>query len=139
MITGKEASGNVNVPSETEAPMDSSIDEKQRYDDDIQNANRRLRMTAADYFEKMGRELLRSDAPTLLSELGISEGYGPKFEKWVSKLMALATRCCISVKVNVEDGDALDIRPYCKVKGTKVPHQCQKVFAIFVSDSLFRA
>mmetsp|Transcript_9237 Transcript_9237/g.17384 ORF Transcript_9237/g.17384 Transcript_9237/m.17384 type:complete len:2047 (+) Transcript_9237:105-6245(+) len=99
-----------------ESSMSPSTDDTKRYDDEIKNANRQMRSTAADYLEKMGRELLRSDAPTLLNELGMSEGYGPQFDKWVSKLMTLATKCCVSVKVNIERGDALDIRPYCKVK-----------------------
>jgi hypothetical protein len=105
------------LPTKHDSSISSSIDDKKRYEDEIKNANRQMRSTAADYLEKMGRELLRSDAPTLLSELGMSEGYGPEFEKWVSKLMTLATKCCVSVKVNIERGDALDIRPYCKVKG----------------------
>lgn len=96
-----------------------SKDKKESYKKSVKAANRRLRLAAADYLEHMGRELMRSDAPTLLSELGIKDGRGPIFEKWVSKLMVLSSRACSSVKVDIRNGDALDILPYCKVKCKK--------------------
>ena len=50
----------------------------------------------------------------------MKEGSGPVFDKWVSKLMMLATKACSSVKVDIRNGDALDILPYCKVKGEEI-------------------
>ncbi len=95
----------------------SSADEKKRFAEKKAKEDRRLRLTAADYLEKMGRELMRSDAPTLLKELNIKDGSGRIFDKWVSKLMMLASKACSTVKVDIRNGDALDIIPYCKVKG----------------------
>lgn len=37
-------------------------------------------------------------------------------DAWVTKLMTLATRCCATVRPDVNDGK-MDIRPYCKIKG----------------------
>ena len=105
------------LPTDVDPSGSSAIDNKKLHAEAIKQANRQLRLTAADYLEKMGRELMRSDAPTLLNELNMPEGEGPVFDKWVAKLMMLATRCCTSVKVDIRRGDALDIRPYCKVKG----------------------
>lgn len=77
---------------------------------------------AADYLEKITRELLISDAPLLLEEIKTScaGSSSPVVEQkaidlWVNTIMTLATRCC-SVEPDVKKGDFLDIRPYCKVK-----------------------
>mmetsp|Transcript_29853 Transcript_29853/g.50945 ORF Transcript_29853/g.50945 Transcript_29853/m.50945 type:complete len:2213 (+) Transcript_29853:89-6727(+) len=80
-----------------------------------------LGMVAADYLEKLGRELLQADGPRLLKE--IKEACAPSKpdetklkDLWVDTLMTLATRCCATVEPDVKNGDLLDIRPYCKVK-----------------------
>ena len=80
-----------------------------------------LGMVAADHLEKLGRELLQTDAPRLLSEIKeASEGStlveSKLTDMWVNTLMTLATRCCATVEPDVKNGDLLDIRPYCKLK-----------------------
>ncbi len=79
---------------------------------------------AADYLEKLCRELLKTDAPLLLEEIkaACAESSSPDTieskltDLWVNTLMTLATRCCATVEPDVKNGDLLDIRPYCKVK-----------------------
>ena len=95
----------------------------------IASANRRLGMAAADHLEKMGKELLLSDAPLLLAEIGYTQGGNLEkggatsaraesdLSRWISTLMMHATRCVQTVQQDVKGGDLLDIRPYCKVKG----------------------
>ena len=95
----------------------ASVDNQKENSRAIRKANRQVSLMAADYLEKMGRELLLTDAPTLLKEFGINASGGRTFDKWVSNLMMLATKCCTSVQVDLKHGDLLDIRPYCKVKG----------------------
>jgi len=124
------------LPPEDDPSMTSSVDNQKQHAEVVKEANRHLRMTAADYLEKMGRELMRTDAPTLLAELDMKEGYGPTFDKWVSKLMTLSTKCCKSVKVEIRNGDGLDIRPYCKVKGNASP-TCIYPLKLFVSSPTF--
>jgi len=86
------------------------------------SARIRLGNVAADYLEKLGRELLRTDAPLLLEEIKAAcAGSSPFVEKkltdtWVNTLMTLSTRCCATVEPDVKSGDLLDIRPYCKLK-----------------------
>ncbi|KAL7555127.1 hypothetical protein ACHAWF_018762, partial [Thalassiosira exigua] len=83
-----------------------------------------LGMNAASYLEKLGRELLQTDAPLLLEEIqeAASGSSSPLYieskltDLWVNTLMTLATRCCATVEPDVKNGDLLDIRPYCKVK-----------------------
>mmetsp|Transcript_31801 Transcript_31801/g.68845 ORF Transcript_31801/g.68845 Transcript_31801/m.68845 type:complete len:2148 (-) Transcript_31801:1362-7805(-) len=96
----------------------------------IADANRRLGLTAAKHLEKMGRELLLSDAPLLLKEIGYASSVDDKglentpasmraekaLSSWIDTLMLHASRCCATVEPNVKKGDLLDIRPYCKVK-----------------------
>ena len=96
----------------------------------ITNANRRLGMAAANHLEKMGKELLLSDAPLLLKEIGYTQSSSDPCEegvvtaraerdlsRWISTLMMHATRCVQTVQQNVKEGDLLSILPYCKVKG----------------------
>ena len=77
---------------------------------------------AADYLEKLGRELLQTDAPLLLKEIkSACTGASPFIESkltdlWVKKLMTLSTRAVYTVEPDVSGGDLLDIRPYCKLK-----------------------
>ena len=95
-----------------------------------------LGMVAANYLEKLGRELLKTDAPLLLEEIkqaaassATSSSVGESrtmpstawiesklTDLWVNTLMTLATRCCATVEPDVKAGDLLDIRPYCKLK-----------------------
>ncbi len=84
------------------------------------SAKTHLGTVAADYLEKITRELLLSDAPLLLEEIKSACTSTPSVEQknidmWVNTIMSLATRCC-SVEPDVKKGDFLDIRPYCKVK-----------------------
>ena len=89
-----------------------------------QTAKIHLGMVAADYLEKLARELLQTDAPLLLEEIkdASSGSSSPAViesklvDLWVNTLMTLATRCCATVEPDVKNGDLLDIRPYCKVK-----------------------
>jgi hypothetical protein len=88
-------------------------------------------MAAADHLEKMGKELLLSDAPLLLAEIGYTQGGNLEeggaarakaraendLSRWISTLMMHATRCVQTVQQDVKGGDLLDIRPYCKIKG----------------------
>lgn len=75
------------------------------------SANRHLGLTAASHLEKIGHELLHSDAPLLVNE------HPTNIEHWLNTLMTLATRCVATVNPNVKtDGDLMDIRPYCKLK-----------------------
>jgi hypothetical protein len=88
----------------------------------IKEANRHLGLMAATHLEKMGKELLLSDAPLLIEELQAStkqDDVDGLLAPWIDKIMMLATRCCATVKPNVKKGDLLDIRPYCKIKGKK--------------------
>jgi hypothetical protein len=96
-------------------------------DQTSQAAYRHLGLTAAAHLEQLGRALLESDAPLLWQEVGASAGRSPDTaganvsalqKQWVHKLMSLATRCCATVEPNVKKGDLLDLRPYCKIKGT---------------------
>jgi 1-phosphatidylinositol-3-phosphate 5-kinase len=89
----------------------------------IKEANRHLGLMAATHLEKMGKELLLSDAPLLIEELQAStkqDDVDGLLAPWIDKIMMLATRCCATVKPNVKKGDLLDIRPYCKIKGKEL-------------------
>jgi len=74
--------------------------------------DRKIGLLAADHLQRMGRELLHSDAPLLISGLEDEKG----LEKWVDTVMMLATRFCATVKPNLKAGDIMSIRPYCKIK-----------------------
>ena len=85
--------------------------------DAAKSARIHLGVVAADYLEKLGRELLQTDAPRLLNEIKESSRGSPSVEStltdaWVNTLMSLATRCCTTVEPDVKKGDLLDIRPY---------------------------
>jgi len=101
---------------------ESSVNIKKQCAETVKQANKQLGLCAANHLEKMGRELLRSDAVLLLEEKGIDKescairGSSKMFDDWVNSLMMLATRCCATVIPNLRHGDMLDIRPYCKVK-----------------------
>lgn len=60
---------------------------------------------AASHLELMTRRLLKLHAPLLKNP-----------EKWVHRLLTLATKCCVTVHPNVKKGDLMDIRPYIKIK-----------------------
>ena len=81
--------------------------------DALKQANMHLGKIAADHLERMGRELLQSEAPLLIKGKEDSKS----LDRWVDKLMTLATKCCATVESNIREGDLLDIRPYCKIKG----------------------
>jgi hypothetical protein len=105
------------------------------------DAKRHLGMVAADYLEKLTRELIHTDAPLLLEEIkaacevSLSTSQQSKLiTLWVNSLMTLATRCCATVEPDVKNGDLLDIRPYCKVK--VIPGGSVKDFA-YVSGIVF--
>ena len=105
------------------------------------DAKRHLGMVAADYLEKMTRELIHTDAPLLLEEIKAAcEVSSSTLQQsklitlWVNSLMTLATRCCATVEPDVKNGDLLDIRPYCKVK--VIPGGSVKDFA-YVSGIVF--
>jgi hypothetical protein len=104
--------------SDTKPAMEQDVKEKQQIDkmQEFQNAQRELGLVAANYLEQLARELLKTDAPTLLKELNIDDDKSILFKKWVTTLMTLVTRVAVNVKPNVRNGDDLDIRPYCKVK-----------------------
>jgi hypothetical protein len=89
--------------------------------DAVHKASHHLGMIAAEYLEKLCRELLQTDSPILLEEiktatLGSPFDESASTDKWVDILMTIATRCCSTVEPDVKNGDYLDIRPYCKVK-----------------------
>lgn len=105
------------------------------------DAKRHLGMVAADYLEKLTRELIHTDAPLLLEEIKaaceVSSSTSQESKLitlWVNSLMTLATRCCATVEPDVKNGDLLDIRPYCKVK--VIPGGSVKDFA-YVSGIVF--
>ena len=105
---------------ETNSGNEESIFEPGQRNDAQTSAKTHLGTVAADYLEKITRELLLSDAPLLLEEIKSACTSTPSVEQksidmWVNTLMSLATRCC-SVEPDVKKGDFLDIRPYCKVK-----------------------
>lgn len=73
-----------------------------------------LGVVAADYLEKLTRELLQTDAPLLLEEIKAAcEGSSSTSSQsklitlWVNTLMTLATRCCATVEPDVKNGDLL--------------------------------
>ena len=80
-----------------------------------------LGMVAADYLEKLGRELLHTDAPLLLEEIKKKASMAASLKSsasaaiieseltdlWVNTLMTLATRCCATVEPDVKNGDLL--------------------------------
>jgi len=72
----------------------------------VQQGIQHLGLTAANHLEQLGAALLESDAPLLQNR-----------ERWLQKLMLLATKCCATIEPNVKKGDLLDIRPYVKIKG----------------------
>ena len=82
----------------------------------VKEGNRHLGETAASHLEQMTASLLESDAPLLWKHASKKEDLQ---NKWVHKLMSLATRCCATVDTNVKKGDMLDIRPYVKIKGKR--------------------
>jgi hypothetical protein len=89
--------------------------------DAVQSAKHHLSMLAADYLEKLCRELLQTDAPCLLEEIKTATEGSPLDEtsttdKWIDTLLTIATRCCSTVEPDVKGGDYLDVRPYCKLK-----------------------
>lgn len=84
----------------------------------LKEINRKMGITAANHLEQLGKELLRSEAFLLLKEKSMNGKEGDQqFQRWVNRLMMLATRCCSAVIPDVKNGDMLDIRPYCKIKG----------------------
>eukprot|EP00804_Cyclotella_cryptica_P008084 CCRYP_004583-RD/>CCRYP_004583-RD protein AED:0.04 eAED:0.04 QI:1013/1/1/1/0.87/0.66/9/209/1984 len=101
--------------------VDDAVSHQGQSKDAVQSAKNHLGMVAADYLEKLCRELLQTDAPTLLEEIKSGTVGSPLDEssltdKWVDTLMTISTRCCSTVEPDVKNGDYLDIRPYCKVK-----------------------
>jgi hypothetical protein len=105
-------------PSIEHEKSDSLNDQSVVEEKVLKDASRKTGLAAAEHLEKLGRALLRSDAPILLKEKEMIGVQGEKqFDSWVNKLMMLATRCCAAVVPDVRNGDMLDIRPYCKVKG----------------------
>jgi hypothetical protein len=87
----------------------------------VDEGNRHLDLISSSHLEQMGKALLSTDAPRLFPELSQQTDQPNKlYEQWVSKLMALATRCCATVEPSVKKGDFLDIRPYVKIKGMSV-------------------
>jgi hypothetical protein len=78
------------------------------------SAKKHIGVVAADYLEKLTRELLQTDAPLLLEEIKAScEGSSSTLVQsklitvWVDTLMTLATRCCTTVEPDVRNGDLL--------------------------------
>ncbi len=107
-------------PPSIEREISDAANEQSLLDEEkmLKDATRHIGLTAANHLEKLGRQLLRSEAPLLLKEKKMTGMEGDQqYERWVNKLMMLATRCCSVVSPNVRSGDMLDIRPYCKVKG----------------------
>lgn len=101
--------------------VDDAVSHQGQSKDAVQSAKNHLGMVAAEYLEKLCRELLQTDAPCLLEEIKAATVGSPLDEssytdKWVDTLMTIATRCCSTVEPDVKNGDYLDIRPYCKVK-----------------------
>ena len=116
----RSGSSSNNNKTSSSAPCDNQ-------DKTAKAAYRHLGLTAAAHLEQLGTTLLESDAPLLWQEVAVAERRGPDGggngsvalqKQWVHKLMSLATRCCATVEPNVKKGDLLDIRPYCKIKGT---------------------
>jgi 1-phosphatidylinositol-3-phosphate 5-kinase len=77
-------------------------------------AKKHLGMVAADYLEKLTRELLQTDAPLLLEEIKAAcEGSSSAMVEsklitlWVNTLMTLSTRCSATVEPDVKNGDLL--------------------------------
>lgn len=109
------------VVRENRSGMEEAVLEQGQNKDAALSAKIHLGMVAADYLEKLGRELLQSDAPRLLKEIkessaGTKQAETKLTNTWVNTLMTLSTRCCATVEPDVKNGDLLDIRPYCKVK-----------------------
>ena len=110
----------VTIPSES-CGVEEAVSHQGQSKDVVQKASQHLGMMAADYLEKLCRELLQTDAPFLLQEIKTATLKSPLDEtsltnQWVETLMTMATRCCSTVEPDVMGGDFLDIRPYCKVK-----------------------
>ena len=107
---------------ESSSGIEDALFDPGQSNDAKQSAKRHIGTVAADYLEKLGRELLQTDAPLLLEEIkaaciGVSPSIESKLtDLWVNTLMTLSTRCCATVEPDVKSGDLLDIRPYCKVK-----------------------
>ncbi len=104
--------------SESHTGMEEVLSGQQQNKDAASSAKRHIGTVAAKYLEKLGRELLQTDAPLLLNEIReTSEGsalVGSQLtDVWINTLMTLATRCCATVEPDVKNkGDLLDIRPY---------------------------
>ena len=114
--------------SSTSLPPNSLSNVNQDRSAIVKEGNRHLGETAASHLEQMAASLLESDAPLLWKDASQFDGIDETKEdsemakerirqKWVHKLMSLATRCCATVDTNVKKGDMLDIRPYVKIKG----------------------
>lgn len=85
---------------------------KGQSEDAVQKASHHLGELAAEYLQKLCRELLQTDAPSLLQEIKSSSLGSPLDEtastdKWVDTLMTIATRCCSTVEPDVKNGDFL--------------------------------
>jgi chaperonin GroEL (HSP60 family) len=107
--------------AETTSGIEEALLRPNQSNDAKLSAKIHLGMVAADYLEKLGRELLQTDGPRLLKEIKESCSASKSDEMklrdlWVDTLMTLATRCCATVEPDVKNGDLLDIRPYCKLK-----------------------
>ncbi len=101
--------------------VQSLLDEEK----ELKEISRKMGIAAANHLEQLGKELLRTEAFLLLKEKKMNGKEGDKqFQKWINKLMMLATRCCSAVVPDVRNGDLLDIRPYCKIKGKYLLNLC---------------
>ena len=81
-------------------------------EDATQKASQHLGQLAAEYLEKLCRELLHTDAPSLLQEIKSSSlcsllDETSSTNKWVDTLMTIATRCCSTVEPDVKNSDFL--------------------------------
>ena len=100
--------------------VEEAILKPNQSEDAKMSAKNHLGTVAADYLEKLGREMLETDGPRLMKEIKETCKQSKSGEKrlkdlWVHTVMSLATRC-LQVEPDVKNGDLLDIRPYCKVK-----------------------
>ena len=106
-------------PPSLEREVSDALTEQSLIDEEkaLKEASLQLSETALNHLTKLGKDLLRTDAPLLLKEKRLIGSEGQKeLESWVSKLIALTTKCSTAVRPDVRNGDALDVRPYCKVK-----------------------
>ena len=87
-------------------PKNSSMDSS------WEEGHRHLGRTAANHLELVAESLLQAHAPLLWNQLPNDAAR----QEWIHQLLTLATRSCATVEPNVQQGDLLDIRPYCKLK-----------------------